>query len=635
MRRVKTDCDILNQIFLLSKQHINTRSTSAIPDGNVEADIPPRQQQRRKHPIDVILGYSLPPTAVMETLLEEYFVSVHWFSLIIYESKFRAQFKTITDGFAHESQKGFLLLLSAVLGVAAWYRSQRSVVEPDHSGENWTAWKSKLLQHVEGNMFELMDQSSLASVQTYTLLGSYNVYHGRPNSSFALLGATIKAAQALGLHREPLRGGFDDHEERKRIWWTIYTWDRQVKRNILFRILTLTVYRFASITYGRPLGINDKDCNVTMPSDIYESPRFRGSNNGHIDPGICFSVYQRQLNMLYCIASPMIEAIFGIRTSEAAYQLTRDASSTLIKNISERLGEWRRRLPPDLILDFDCDVALDSPAQLKAYSLQALSLQLTFDNIIIILHRPFIAQQVDSLSKPSPAPAQDPLLRTSHSGHRMNFGGSPASHSTSFPMSPEMPSTEQWWSAAVRTSRITELPQLAQLATESHLVAFLAINLFNSAIVMVVCALSDPLSDKAQEAKRYITRIYRLLELLGRRSTLPMQSSVVLKDVIRMLLHREEEAMLATVASQNVSRQSRSGTPSDEWRHFQVSVQDTLRLPLNASIEMADQSRMDRHRYTQNDNRNQTMRLNESLMSVQKGTCPTPSLRFLATSLSI
>jgi hypothetical protein len=29
------------------------------------------------------------------------------------------------------------------------------------------------------------------------------------------------------------------------VWWTIYTWDR-----------------FASITYGRPLGINDKDCNL-------------------------------------------------------------------------------------------------------------------------------------------------------------------------------------------------------------------------------------------------------------------------------------------------------------------------------------------------------------------------------------
>jgi hypothetical protein len=77
-------------------------------------------------PILSVLGCSLPPEGIMRMLLEEYFESVHWFSLVIYEPKFRAQFESICDGHARLSQKPFLLLLSTILGIAAWYCSKRS-----------------------------------------------------------------------------------------------------------------------------------------------------------------------------------------------------------------------------------------------------------------------------------------------------------------------------------------------------------------------------------------------------------------------------------------------------------------------------------------------------------------------------
>lgn len=166
--------------------------------------------------------------------MEEYFDAVHWFSLVIYEPKFRTKFQSIEDGFARPSQKAFLILLSVMLGMAAWYRSQKKTVETDHPGEDWTSWRSKLLENAESHLVELMDQSSITSVQACILLGSYYVYHGRPNLSFALLGATIKTAQAIGLHREVLSEGPDDLEEKKRVWWTIYTWDRRVSLEILY-----------------------------------------------------------------------------------------------------------------------------------------------------------------------------------------------------------------------------------------------------------------------------------------------------------------------------------------------------------------------------------------------------------------
>jgi hypothetical protein len=70
----------------------------------------------------------------------------------------------------------------------------------------------------------------MTAVQTMVLLGTFYVYHGKPNLSFSLLGATVKSAHAAGLHKSSRIASKDDMEERKRVWWTIYTWDRSVDR---------------------------------------------------------------------------------------------------------------------------------------------------------------------------------------------------------------------------------------------------------------------------------------------------------------------------------------------------------------------------------------------------------------------
>jgi hypothetical protein len=66
------------------------------------------------------------------------------------------------------------------------------------------------------------------------------------------LGASPKTETFLWSPLTEKRRDLDGRDRRDaslRVWWTIYTWDR-----------------FASITYGRPLGINDKDCNLDMPA---------------------------------------------------------------------------------------------------------------------------------------------------------------------------------------------------------------------------------------------------------------------------------------------------------------------------------------------------------------------------------
>jgi hypothetical protein len=150
--------------------------------------------------------------------------------------------------------------------------------------------------------------------------------------------------------------------------------------------------------------------------------------------------------------------------------------TTQITEVTERLWAWRRRLPSQLMLNLASNCKQDQSRTSRVHQLQALSLQLTFDSLLIIFHRPLIAKQVDHLIRNQPK-----------SGH--GVASSPASLSNAespfFATTAASPlaraytsSIEKWWDAALRTSKVTELPRLSQLATDSHLVAFLVISKF-------------------------------------------------------------------------------------------------------------------------------------------------------------
>lgn len=341
-----------------------------------------------------------------------------------------------------------------------------------------------------------------------------------------------------------------------------------------------------------------------MPFDFTEAIHFDEVSHADKDSQICFSPYQRELNKLYMIASPVIRTIYGSRLGRKHRGAERDAYLQLVKDVTARLWEWQQSLPPHLRIDLSQDCPANMTAASKAHVLQSLALQLTFDNLLIIIHRPFLTQQIDTLREDCTSPSASNEPNASNSNSRRN--------STSYPTSPSS-SPRQWWDAAVRTARVTELPQLAQLATDSHLVAFLAINLFNSAIVMVVMALAAPLSDRAQEVKRTITRVFRLQQAFGSRSKLSTQSSAVLRNVIQLLLRREADAILTPVV--RTSNKAGTGNDSASPGKRPISIKETLNLPLGHPMGFENQGlENESFNYA-----NGQLSYDESLASVQRG----------------
>lgn len=611
---------ILNhlQISRLGNQGIDSCSTFAIPDGGYRTQSPHSGIGDTRIPISTILGSRFPDRRLIHVLMEDYFDAVHWFSLVIYEPKFRKQLAAVEDGNAYQSDASFLTLLSMVLCMGAWYRSNRAAHEGD---EDCRRWSEDLLAIVESRLIYLMDETSITAVQTCILLGSHHVYHGRPNLSFALLGATIKMSHALGIHRHLPHKSADEIEERKRVWWTIYTWDTYVANYLPLGYL-LTLSRFASISYGRPMSINDEDFNIEMPVEYPESPHFVGLSSGQQLPGLVYSRYQTELSSLYRIASPALKVIFGCISTKNSKQRYESEYASLVSDVTGNLNAWRNNLPPHLNLRLDQDYnPRNSDWKTRANTLQALALQLTFDNVLIVLYRPFLAKQVDHLSvMPSNAfgltsrpgsPGPEARASSFTESLRQQTARGTANDTTN--------NSEYWLSAAVRTCRIAELPELAQLSKESHLVAFMAINLFHAAIVLILLALSDPLSDRVQKLKRTITRVLRLQQLLGKQSALSKQSGFVLQKLISLLLKREEEAMLGKPAP------GPSWVGNEESRQFRASINDAFlaagNVPSHQSSpldgpNMVSQQEVDTQVWP---NLVIAQQLNETVTSVQQG----------------
>lgn len=185
------------------------------------------------YPVSELIGIELPPRPACDKLLDIYFVTVHWFSLVVYEPTFRKRYEAIiSSGSARSADRPFLLLLVMVLVMSCQYGHDMAD-EDLQNAVNLNDMRVGYLKVVRQNFMDLLDEDSLEFVQICTLLGSYWLYWGKPRSSFTILGAAVKSAQAISLHRQAnwriANSDTDMVEESKRIWWTIYTWDRWVQ----------------------------------------------------------------------------------------------------------------------------------------------------------------------------------------------------------------------------------------------------------------------------------------------------------------------------------------------------------------------------------------------------------------------
>ncbi|CEH11808.1 transcription factor [Ceraceosorus bombacis] len=218
-------------------------------------------QEGGAHP-DIVneLMQNLPPRHESDQMLGWYFRDINNTRLPLHEHTFRQSYEELMEwqwGSLREEEGDdgarhlpFLSFLYVILAIAK--RNQ-----PEERGSDADARHGALkLFHTARRTMAVASavRADHIDVLLAALFGCRFLICLRMSAeSWSLLGSAIRAAQAIGLHRDGTKLGLDavTTERRRRLWALIYYLDKTT-----------------SMLLGRPQGINDQNCDTLAPSDV-------------------------------------------------------------------------------------------------------------------------------------------------------------------------------------------------------------------------------------------------------------------------------------------------------------------------------------------------------------------------------
>ncbi|KAL4799096.1 fungal-specific transcription factor domain-containing protein [Aspergillus venezuelensis] len=187
---------------------------------------------------------TLPPQDVAHHLLAQYHAHIHTILPVLHWPTFMREYEEVY-------RKGTLLGVArewaAVLfGVFACGILHTLDPNREEQGKEFVRTSCGVIDVWQDNF--TLDQARAA------LLASIFLYEVNAKSaSWVWNGSAVKVAQEIGLHLESGPWPALEGEMRKRVWWGMYTWDRLM-----------------ALEMGKPVLINDQDCDIDLPCTVDE-----------------------------------------------------------------------------------------------------------------------------------------------------------------------------------------------------------------------------------------------------------------------------------------------------------------------------------------------------------------------------
>lgn len=309
---------------------------------------------------------SLPPTDLAEHLIDIYFKFVHPHLPVLHKNSFMRQYRN-----PDPEKKPPLVLLNAMFAIASRFSTNPEIIghgdDPEGFGDEYFA-RAKKLVDLE---YELPRQSS---IQALLLMVTYRFTSAKSGGRvWVMLGMAIRMAQDLGMHRNSARWHLPplETEVRKRLWWTLYVMDRWV-----------------SASMGRPLEIDDNDCDVDFPAlieqDWKDSDEFSTSRETQEQTKM-----ENIFAMKFFIESIKLSQIMGKILKRIYSANTRNHGpaqvSTKVAELDTLLTKWHLGLPSDLKYDHQAV----SAGRVKMNRWVA-GLHMSYYSALILLHRPYM-----------------------------------------------------------------------------------------------------------------------------------------------------------------------------------------------------------------------------------------------------
>ncbi|RKF65202.1 putative transcriptional regulatory protein PB24D3.01 [Erysiphe neolycopersici] len=179
-----------------------------------------------------------------DQILHSYYCSIHLVMPILHWSTFLNEYENVYKAGSFQNVlPEWISLLYTVLAVGSLFNKEQVTQRPKRGREfidislklsdNWT--DDFTLDHAR------------AAVLTSIFFAEVNL----KSAARRWLAISVCISQEIGLHTEFGSWSTSQLEIRRRVWWGVYIWDRQI-----------------SLEYGRPSFIKDTDCDVSFPSAV-------------------------------------------------------------------------------------------------------------------------------------------------------------------------------------------------------------------------------------------------------------------------------------------------------------------------------------------------------------------------------
>nr|POF24086.1 transcriptional activator protein acu-15 [Quercus suber] len=187
----------------------------------------------------------LPPKHVADRLVSHYHGSVHVYAPMLHWPTFMSEYENVYKiGNFHHSTHYWVAVFFGVLACGTMMDPQPSASAQEGEGARYL---DTCMRHINTWSDELTMDAARAALMVSIYFMEMNLRSG----GWVWLGVAIRISQDIGLHTS--KGVFSpmEAEMRKRVWWSVYNWDRLV-----------------SLELGRPLQIDDDDCDVDEPTPV-------------------------------------------------------------------------------------------------------------------------------------------------------------------------------------------------------------------------------------------------------------------------------------------------------------------------------------------------------------------------------
>lgn len=271
----------------------------------------------------------LPALAETLSLLRDYFDNFNCMFPLFHEPTFMHLVRRQYSQQPYEGT-GWWACLNVALAIAHRLREMSNVATADEESKAWMFMKNAL-----GVWADLtIKNTDLLSVQA--LLGMALFLQGTPNPQppFFLVGAAIRLAHSIGLHKNGAAFGLNpvEAEQRKRVFWIAYILDKDI-----------------SLRSGRPPAQDDDDMNIDLPA---EDPTDNVGNVPHSDGNGKTNMFR-----LMCTFSIIQSKVYKRLYSARAAKKTDGELLNTIGELDKELEDWRESIPPEFRADHDITVS--------------------------------------------------------------------------------------------------------------------------------------------------------------------------------------------------------------------------------------------------------------------------------------